>query len=1722
MKYKVIFIVVSVILMIGIVIYIALDKENKLYKIFPKDGYILTSSKSTNSSIKYYFNAGSKYKAKYPSNIVFTDIDNKEIISDDTGIVHYSDKSISVLKKSVIIDTDDLDTETLKYYNIFDETILENNNGNYTINNAGKKIIIDNFIIKVSDNKYLLVSNDLKLFYENEEKKVSGYLELNIIDGDIIKLENQEVSFQTISSKSYIMLGEKVKLDLSNNKVLYNGIEKFTLNQLVIDSNDNIPIEKDEIIIENVDNDGNSQINVGKEETEYNETDGNEEEIEIEELPTFYLVNMQTTSNKIDATVKITDDNSLLIGNIVTKIIESSSGKTVYFKEDSSGSFSVDVMVENLSPNTSYVLIINSDYKKNGITFNRDFLIKNFRTENLGISIKKNYFTKSELSFIVNTESYSKVKTAEVVLIDSKDQIIKTFSINATESKGEKGTEILFGGLTPNTFYKVKIYNFLYDGVIISNGYEIEYECKTLKNKPVFGTTSFLIDKKNSLFTLRVNNVSDVDNGIESYKYKIFDVRTLIDEEVSPVSIIEKSRLGSIDLPIDQVSIFRGVPYTYKLVAEFYDNEKYIEYESEYSDVFKMDGVEFPTVRFEPTNVTFEKIEGTIIITDAGNTISLDNNLITISYSNSTGSTKSFTTGGNLSIPLSINNLRSNETYTISIYTSVNLQDGNQTIDNCFVGSVVVKTAQTKNLLAKFNVDTENVTAAFAVNTILGAQEGVDNKLEADVLTGISFNLYSGQNTSGTLVRSIKKIDRNLLPYSSELKDNYYDKSFLITPDFFGAANNDMQEEFYTLEIVNAFDYTEYKNNIPVSNQTITVKSNGFVPNLPPNLNNAIEVNVIRNRDAGDKYRADLLSDTIVGYRIKGSYDNSRNYAKYLKYYVFNASTNTILDPAGTIVNVNEDGVINYVEYYLGDGTDYSINDVDLRRGNEYYFTYEAFLDLNYDGTAETIFPFQEEGGEPIVLKSNVISPRKQEPIFKIYPSTSSNYSMTLKYMFSDIDNALISDRLYSRINGSEVGNSTIQEGMAQYSSTTLLDLTRGYLRVETEQALIKNASSISRKNLINQYFDSIFSMKTLNFHVIMDVNRLIISILDYDANVNYINRIAALKVTFTSGETTIVKDNLALENDSVIIDLAELSSLINKNVVTSVQAYYDTGITGFETPGTFYALQTILNDGIGGEYLSINNLNNFRGDIVANGSIYNMTFAPNSIALNNLNSGNTKTIQTICDQSGIIYNYEYLLAKKLEISSLVGDGTEYVFFNTIIPGVSLLNIDGRLNVSSTLRTAQFRLKFYGVNASQVLDNKFYVELYETDESGTVSTFISETPININGIDNIVDITNLIPKTQYFIKLYANIYNGTEFVRSQLYDLDFKTNTKSYYFSTLSTVGISNVAVRFLASTYNDKVVRITYNLDTIVGYDKIKYELFKYIADENGIERKVLVDEEITYDVIFNRSMIKNIASPPGSDFTFGQKYNLIITPIAYVTINGVQTEIEIDNKIDYDFYLDTLRSPFIGIVGSATEDFGIEFKISISDIHKVIVNGIYTLRILDELNNDITPIEYKNVEYSITTLNNTIILNNIERAKEYRIIITTYQDKKNNMLDIEKQEITYSKFSLDDSGIDIGNLYSSMNSLTKSKIDLLFYNSYKLTYITEIRYSIYNFNGYAQDNMVSFIPTQMNSPAGTYYLFSLLETLPAQGLYNIEIQFLFEGRVIAERSLEHNYILN
>ncbi len=208
------------------------------------------------------------------------------------------------------------------------------------------------------------------------------------------------------------------------------------------------------------------------------------------------------------------------------------------------------------------------------------------------------------------------------------------------------------------------------------------------------------------------------------------------------------------------------------------------------------------------------------------------------------------------------------------------------------------------------------------------------------------------------------------------------------------------------------------------------------------------------------------------------------------------------------------------------------------------------------------------------------------------------------------------------------------------------------------------------------------------------------------------INRIAALKLTFSvDGREPIVLDYLPLANNGVTIDLSEISELMNEEVHLKVEAYYDTGVAGFETAG-YHTLQRITNKDGGGEYLIINAENNLSLQANTNGILYESIFTKDTLELNSLIDNRKKTLDLEITESGVIYNYDTIIAKQIDIAELSASGDNTFTFDSIIPGVSLLNDEGRLDIAAALKYAEVKIQLFGTDASPIQNDTIYLDIF--------------------------------------------------------------------------------------------------------------------------------------------------------------------------------------------------------------------------------------------------------------------------------------------------------------------------------------------------------------------------------------------------------------------------
>ena len=394
-------------------------------------------------------------------------------------------------------------------------------------------------------------------------------------------------------------------------------------------------------------------------------------------------------------------------------------------------------------------------------------------------------------------------------------------------------------------------------------------------------------------------------------------------------------------------------------------------------------------------------------------------------------------------------------------------------IDECYIGGFTVQTDTPKNMIATFDENDNDVQNVFSVDLGLEKETETQGTLEPETLTGMTISIYAGQTLdgeypTGSPLRTIKLVDSNLDPYVSDLKEQFFDNITTITPAFFNANNDDFKDAYYTITVTSAYDYTTYENQLPILNNVYTVETNGYMPDLPTDTNNALTVTAIRNFTQ-ETPREDLAESTIVGYTVKATYDNSGLYARKVIYKAYDANTDALIETQE--IEIGSDGVIPEAIFNVLDGTPLDTQDTDaLRRGNSYYFTYEMLLDLNNDGEPETHYPYEEDD---VVLKSATQTPQKQEPNMYLYPKISTNNSITFKYQFNDVDNAVgNNNQVVAKINNATLWQINMIETGEDFEETTFENLREGQLTLTLSKCLVKE-NGLSDYTFLSQYFES-------------------------------------------------------------------------------------------------------------------------------------------------------------------------------------------------------------------------------------------------------------------------------------------------------------------------------------------------------------------------------------------------------------------------------------------------------------------------------------------------------------------------------------------------------------------------------------------------------------------------------------------------------------------------
>lgn len=1557
--------IISIIGLVALIIGI-IFLTRKGEKEFYSAGYIINSTASASS--KLYFDDNTVYKENVFNEYVFTNKDGKEVSTSKDNFIHYLDNSLSFMKNGVILDLDNFNETLVPYYNITDKSIIKYNNGGYYVETADKNLIFGNFLGRITENKYIVVGKDIKIKLAGNNDLVSGnYFEILFVEDGIVKIENQEGSYQTISDGTTIYVGDNIKIDLGDKTVKYGDTTKLNLTEMTIDGNENIDITPTGKVKEEEKESGNDtnnpENNTGENPGDNGTTgedgnnngngnDGNSNDNTptsvIKKEVSVDLVNAKVEANNITANFQVIDTADFIKGNLVLNLKNVSTGETVYSKLLSTSSDIQTVNIGSLSPDCNYYMTITEE---NNVSSTQYFQ-KAFKTENLDLTLNLEMATTEALSYSLDFGTSSDIKSANIGLYDSDDKPVG--EVYTIYNGGDN--IVTFHELNKNTTYKVKVDSVVFKNTNYASIYTINSSDTTLKEKPVLGDISVDIDSDGQAFSLKMSKPTDEDKSITKYIYEIYDASKITEENINtikPIYTFTSNELKTEVVSVGKIDALNGITdFRYKVVAEYYDNYKYGEIESGFSNYFKVVGK--PVLEFSEEEISFNEIKGTVKIKDSGCTISLegrecfneDNNFIIRYYSGDTVTRKTidnviFTENNNtLEYELSLSTLTENTVYTFEVYANVDFHDGNGVHEGQYIGNFTVTTKGIDSLKVQdwkqnnYSYDTPISVSGELASTVADSESFND-------LATITFNLYRGDVKNNAYTKPI-----GTFTVDGNIKDMYDGKPFTVTSNMFDIENlDDLREKsggslsrYYTIEITDAYDITKTNEFIILNNmyvfETPSILLLEDEVSAPEIVVDQITNIQAKSSDYAINYDSKLGDNIVVGYKVSAIFEKNKmenyftgsNPVTKINFYAYDQ--NNMLVGKRIIDLTTEDNYTTY--FYLGYGTEYSETDKDLRRGNRYSFAYDISIDTNNDGEDDTVFPSNRPTSEKYLSS-------KQDPSFALYIDNSDKNSITYKYKITDYDNALYYDEdnyyFYYKVNDSEEEYKSPIEKSDDYLNVKLPNLEKDSIYSLSYSRATTKVSDPSKVILGNYYFEGEILAKDYNLGYNLEYgnfdNRLKLILADSEL----LSRISAYLVTLDAGndkyQTVISNLSTCEEDKCIIIDYADIAKLKGKNIKVSLVGFYDTGYIGFSQKsklGSYFESMNLVDssnsDKLGFVYQTTGLTEPGKYIYTTSSGAYVDSLTPKGILGFELFPSNTKgipwklTTNNIVDtKTNSFVPYGTIVKDKASVQPtlrgiyVTSDNSKYTLNPKVLDKVNIQTSNDDFKFTSiTPKVSSTSTPFINgatvkvnlsideetLNSDFIKTNgkyKFYIDIYTKDEE--TGEFIPAKTVETD-YDNISEVTfqGLNPATTYYYRISADMNKNGQKVKTELFDY----NRSGYvvYQNTFATLN-------------KEKVLnRVTYNYDSKIDgdiYSKRTLNFRTYLRTKENFDIKYQIfdiNDELEYEYTVANANItegNNIIATynqdiSGKDFVFGSDYHTLIVK-AVTTDLGKELEL-------------------------------------------------------------------------------------------------------------------------------------------------------------------------------------------------------------------------------------
>ena len=1180
MKNKSLIALVATSFLIFILLIFSVYKiSTKKSETFYTDGYVSVSD--VQSSKKIYFEKGTNYKKGYNKQIVFKDKDNVKQEVSKYSFVLYADKSINYLSDGVLMDLDRLDETFIPYYNIKSNYLINYKDNKYIIDSKDQDIILNNFIGKISDNKYIVAGNNLKLKVSSSEEMISGYyFELNFGEGNLVKIDNDSVSLETISDECYIMVGNNIRVDLSKQAIYYGEDIKAYLSEIIIDNDANIDIKYEDV----KESEGNGSSG-GEGEGTGNQTvipDTNYEAetvIEYKNVPYVEIIGSNTNPHQIALDFRVNDMHNLITGSVKVRYTNINTGYTEV-REYENYAGTINYIIDNLNSNSDYLISIYASYIRNGNIF-ADYRMfqRVYTTKELGVKLEKDYVDANEVAYKVLFDENANFESVTVSLYDRKGKMVDQKEV----ANSSADALVVFTNLNSDEKYSIRVENFNHGNIVYSVDDYIEGIFTTLKQNPfkssgtVVASPTAIVNKKDYTVKFSLGEIDDVNNSIKSAIYYVYNA-----QDNSLVDTISRENINDFEIKIgDKIKAYiddEVQTYYFNAVVTLEDNEKLVDFKTENSNTFNIESKMTPTMKFVSDAITANTINGRFEITDQDNTMDV-NEQVYAEYIDGLGNSNtkvlSYTAcpeGYSSSIKcvdLSLDGLNSDDSYTLRLMGYVDLKDKDVEPGIVQIGAVKIVTEKADIILTDISARDLEIDEATEKMFELSIGFSLDQLTDLSIrdnMSSFDIILYEGTDVTGTYL-STMHVDGE-----TDIVEEYFNNKKILTLNDFKLTIDDIRNihitngsqmsKRYTIRLTNGVsgsDFVEFKP------YTFTFEINSALLDI---LNGSSEIAVtpILNGSLDEKAEG-LNDDTIVGLKVTPTFGN-KSYAKRINITIVDV-TNNIENLELTETNhitksyeldLAAGSIIPEYEFLMSDESLFINEKAFLKRGRIYRVMYTLELDLNGDGNTDMVYPFSPSNvNEPAPVISDAVNLPKQTPTMVIFPWESNDNSVIYKYHVNDIDRALPNNYnvSYSYNDSAAIGEKIACANPAQVSNYTskydcvrFNNLNKGdEYEVFISPVLIDGTASV--KTVINTYtFEGIHNISDLSYRLVTDE----------EGNAKY-NNILALEVIDTNEDNSVLNRvayytvELSTNNGKFRID--NINNSISTNPLSSNMIYY-------------------------------------------------------------------------------------------------------------------------------------------------------------------------------------------------------------------------------------------------------------------------------------------------------------------------------------------------------------------------------------------------------------------------------------------------------------------------------------------------------------------------------------------------------------------------------------